>query len=129
MLLRTECLHKGCEMLSEDDFEDELHRRIARVILEGDPARGDVNRRVLSCCEDEEQRRLAAQFMMEDLPPGSPEKVFDDCISVLSRRRQQRRVGELMAIISGKERRGEQVPSRILKEQMQLLLELKSRKV
>ncbi len=115
--------------LRASDFEDESHRRVLETILEMREAqKDDLLDAVIRNCEEEEDRRLAARLAMEEVPPGRSDRAFADCVQALMHRRKHRRVEELSNIMQEKERRGEKIPSEILKEQMDLLTELKVRR-
>lgn len=130
MLQESEFMRRGVDLLTEEDFEYEGHRKVVEWIFE----RGagievvDGEHDVLGGCEDPDIRKLVAGMLMEDLPGQAVERVFSDCVGVMRRRRKQKRIEELRGIINEKERKGERVPPDVLQEQMRLLVELKARR-
>jgi len=126
---RGEYLDRVRQDLCTLDFEDDSHRRVLEKILELREARtGDVANALPGCCDEEEDRRLAARLAMEEVPPGESDRAYADCIRTLMHRRKYRRIEELTDIMHEKERRGEKIPPEILREQTELLAELKTRK-
>jgi len=120
---------KAFEELTEADFENKVHRRLLRSIFKSVESGEELLLdSILKDC-DKDERRLAARLTMEEMPPAAVDKVFRDCVRVLRRRSKEKRVQQLRDIISQKESEGESVPSEILKEQMELLTDLKKSRV
>ncbi len=120
-------LQRARESLNPEDFENSVHQSFAEAVLNSNCQ--DIDRlrsEVLSDCDKEEIRRIFSEILMEEeIPDNSVDKVFSDCMELLICRRKMRRIEELDNIIARHDQEGEKVPRKILREQAELIRELK----
>lgn len=129
MIQRPELRVRGLEAVRPDEFEMEMHRRLAILLWESDPrAAGEDDGTALMSFggEDAAVRRFVAALLMEEWEWEDPERAFVDCLKGMERRRWERRIAELNREIEKRSAEDKAIP-RELGMELQELQRLASR--
>ncbi|MFO7942197.1 MAG: DNA primase [Bacillota bacterium] len=126
MLRHPEYLARGRECLQPEDFRSRLYAALAGDILESDDVE-DPHRMagIMIGRGDEEMKAELARIMMEESDASSDDRVFEDCVVLLKKRSVEGKLEKLRRQVADLQRRGEPIPPELLREQADLLAELK----